>query len=301
MANEVSSSVVLISGASSGFGWLTSLELARRGHLVYGSMRDVEGRNATAREELIALAADLAGEIRVVELDVTDEASVERAVAAVVQGAGRIDVAVNNAGFGYFGLNETFTVEQVQRMFDTLVFGSVRVDRAVLPHMRAAGTGLLVQMTSVIGRLLFPFTGIYAAAKHATEALATSYRFDLAPIGIDSVIIEPGAFPTRMNELENVIRGDDAARAQGYGDHGMLPEQFLAASEETFMGEQPDPQDVAVALADLIETPVGHRPLRTTVGVDAEPLRPLNELSDQLQRAMFEGFGIPHMLEVAPR
>src|SRR5207247_4739707 len=112
-----------------------------------------------------------------------------------------------------------FAVEQVQELFDVNVFGALRVNRAVLPHMRARGSGLLLQIGSVLGRVMWPLTGVYAATKHALEAISESYRYDLAPLGIDSVIVEPGAYPTEMSR-GSLLMPSDRARAKEYGAAG---------------------------------------------------------------------------------
>lgn len=290
--------VVLITGASAGFGKLFSVELARRGHCVFASMRDPDGRNATKRGELLDLATAESLDLDVAGLDVTDDASIDATVAEIVSRHGRIDVVVNNAGYGTFGPNETFTLEQIQDQFDTNFFGAVRVNRAVLPRMRAQGSGLLVQITSVLGRVLWPFTGWYAATKQALEAMAESYRYDLSALGIDSVIVQPGAYPTDL-PAATVVPGD-AERVEAYGDVARTAAAMKAAGDEIFMDHAPDPGEVARVVADLIEMPAGSRPLRTRIGADTEVLQPYNELSEGVQRQIFEAIGLGHMLGVPP-
>ena len=143
--------VILITGTSSGFGRLLAETCARQGYTVYASMRQVTGRNATAREALQALAATAGLSLHALELDVTDEVSVERAVQEVITRSGRIDVLINNAGFSYIGLNEACTLADLQQQFDTNFFGVALMNRAVLPHMRRQGRGLLIYMSSAGG------------------------------------------------------------------------------------------------------------------------------------------------------
>ena len=164
--------VVLITGASSGFGRLIAETLARKQYRVFATMRDIEGRNAAAARELRALAESESLHLDVCELDVTDEGSVERAVAVVIGQAGGIDVLVNNAAYGVLGLTESFTTEQAQRVFDTNFLGIVRTNRAVLPHMRRKGSGLLLYVSSGAGRIVIPCMGLYTASKFALEAFA---------------------------------------------------------------------------------------------------------------------------------
>jgi NAD(P)-dependent dehydrogenase (short-subunit alcohol dehydrogenase family) len=170
-----SKQVVLVTGSSTGFGRLMVETLARRGHIVFATMRDPAGRNAANASEIRALAAKESLPLHILELDVTNDASVEQAVLASVEQAGRIDVAINNAGYVLVGLAEAVTTEQAQQIMDTNFFGSVRVNRAVLPYMRRQRSGLLLHISSGAGRVIFPSFGFYSATKFALEALAESF------------------------------------------------------------------------------------------------------------------------------
>lgn len=273
------SQVVLVTGSSSGFGRLTVETLARRGHRVFASMRDTRGKNAPAKAEIEALNRHDNLAIEVVELDVTADRSVEEAVAAVMAQAGRIDVALNNAGVGCLGITEGYTLPQIQAFFDTNFFGAVRVNRAVLPHMRRQQSGLIVHITSIAGRIVFPFLGPYCASKFALEALAEAYHHDLAPFGIDSVIVEPGLYHTSMGKSS--VRPEDKPRLQEY----RAMKQLVVQTGRTFQSQvTPDPQEVADAIAALIALPAGRRPLRTLVGPDAKLLERLNEVAAEAQQ-----------------
>src|SRR5258708_26247744 len=193
-----SKQVVLITGSSTGFGRLFVDTLARKGHTIFATMRDPGGRNAKNVSEIRTLAEKDSLPIYVLELDVTDEASVVRAVHAAVATAGRIDVAINNAGYYLSGLAEAVTTEQAQRLMDTNFFGSVRVNRAVLPHMRRQRSGVLMHISSAAGRIVAPSMGFYCASKFALEAFAESYHYELAGQGIESVIVEPGQYETSI-------------------------------------------------------------------------------------------------------
>src|SRR5207248_5031309 len=151
----MSGKVIVVTGASSGFGKLTVLELARRGHTVVATMRDVQGRNSQIRSELIDTARADGNPLHVLEMDVTNNASVKAAVDQVIAQQGKIDALINNAGTMFVGVTEAYTIEDVERQFAVNFFGAVRADRAVLPHMRAVGNGLLVHVTSLMGRLVF--------------------------------------------------------------------------------------------------------------------------------------------------
>src|SRR5260370_42689465 len=163
-------------------------------------MGNVNGRNATAGGEIAELAERESLSLQTLELDVTEDASVERAVGEVTAKCGRIDVLVNNAGYGIMDLAESVPLAQAQRQFDTNFFGVLRMNRAVLPAMKRRGSGLLLHVSSGAGRLVFPGMGLDCASKFGVEALAEAYRYELASQGIDSVGIEPGAYPTPIME-----------------------------------------------------------------------------------------------------
>ena len=290
--------VILITGTSSGFGRLMSLTLASQGHTVFASMRDITGRNAVSAAELRALAKQENLSLHAVELDVTNDVSVGTAVEEVIQRFGRITVLVNNAGFAYVGLTETYTVEQAQQIFDANFFGVVRLNRAVLPYMRGHGSGLLVYISSVAGRLISPIYSLYCASKFALEAFAESYHYQLSPLGIDTVIVQPGQYPS--SAPDNIPAPADPARAAAYGKFGELlmksADDFI---ERFYSPDAADPQEVADAVADLVAMPSGERPLRVPVGTVAALLNPLNEAAAQTQKAALERFGLPNTLKTS--
>lgn len=289
--------VILVTGSSSGFGRLTVETLARQGHQVYASMRDINGRNAEASNQLKELAERENLSVSVVELDVTDDASVDQAINEVIAQAGQIDVLVNNAGSAYMGPTETFTLEQIQQQFDTNFFGVARMNRAVLPHMRGRGSGLLVHISSVVTRLSIPFMGVYNASKSAVEGLAESYRYELSGLGIDSLIVEPGAFPTSI--FGKVGQPADQARLTEYGVVAEIPGRIAQGLGEMFVGDAaPNPQDVAEAVATLVATPAGRRPLRTLVGQDAEAAAALNQVAERSQEGFMEMLGLTDLLSI---
>src|SRR5712675_2549024 len=168
------SKTILITGASSGFGRDTAETLFRAGHTVYASMRGAQGKNREAAEALRKLG------IMTVELDVSDDASVEAGVKKVLVEAGKVDVLVNNAGIMSAGVTEAFTAEQAKVSFDTNVIGLLRVTRAVLPSMRQQRDGRIINIGSILGRVTFPFLGIYGASKMAVEALTDSLRYEVS-------------------------------------------------------------------------------------------------------------------------
>ena len=194
----VSSKIILITGCSSGFGRLTVETLARQGHCVFAGVRDPDSRNSAAAGELRDLAVAENLDLHVVDLDVIRGDSIDTVVGLVVDQQGRIDVLVNNAGVMNVGITEAYTPDQVRRQLDVNFLGPVQLDRAVIPWMRKQKSGLLIHVSSLAGRLVFPYFGIYCASKFALEAVAESYRYELSAQGIDSVIVEPGPFGTAL-------------------------------------------------------------------------------------------------------
>jgi NAD(P)-dependent dehydrogenase (short-subunit alcohol dehydrogenase family) len=278
--------VVLITGASSGFGRLIAETLARKNYQVFATMRNVNSRNAAAAREIRELAGRESLSLQTLELDVTDDASVDRAVNEVTTRCGRIDVLVNNAGYGIMDLAESVTLAQAQRQFDTNFFGVLRMNRAVLPAMKRRGSGLLLHVSSGAGRLVFPGMGLYCASKFAMEAFGEAYRYELASQGIDSVVIEPGAYATPI--MEKLERGEDPARKTEYGEMAQVPEQLQAK----IASSQANPQEIADAVLQIIETPAGQRQLRYRVGPGGPGVQRINALTDEIQAQLLEAFGI---------
>src|ERR1700716_882502 len=281
-----SKQVVLITGSSTGFGRLFADTLARKGHTVFATMRDPAGRNAKNASEIRALAEKDSLPIHVLELDVTDDASVGRAVDAAVAKGGRIDVAINNAGYYLSGLEEAVTTEEARRLMDTNFLGVVRVNRAVLPHMRRQRSGVIMHISSGAGRVILPSAGFYCASKFAMEALAEAYRYELAGQGIESVIVEPGPYETPV--VGNMVRAADEARTDTYGAVKQIPAKINAALSSV-MGNA---QDVADAVLRIIETPAGEKQLRYLVSPESFGVDQINALSEQVQANLLEAFGV---------
>lgn len=291
---------ILITGCSSGFGRVAAEFLATRGYRVFAGMRELSGRNAAAAAELRALSPD-GRSLRVVELDVCSDASVEAAVRQTIEEAVHIDVLINNAGFPQLGVTEAFTLEQFQKVFDTNFFGAVRMNRAVLPHMRRRGSGLLIHISSVAGRIVVPAQGIYCASKFALEAIAEAFRYELAPLGIDSVLIEPGVYPTAI--FGKIMTPGDAARAAEYGRAGDIGERVAGWFNASLKSADiPDPREIGQTIVELIEMPLGRRPLRTILPASRRDLvQAYNEMSAQIQKGVFEMLGLSDLLEPRAR
>lgn len=278
---------IFITGASSGFGRDTALALAARGHTVFATMRGVEGKNSDTATDLRRQAEANGWDLKVLEVDVTDESSVEAAVNQAVAAAGYLDVVINNAGVGTFGVQEAFPIEQVQQVFDVNVFGVMRVNRAVLPHMRRRGSGHLIYISSGLGRFVFPFVGPYAGTKFALEAIAEAASYELKGEGIDTTIVQPGAFGTTFGA--NMIPAREMERLETYGPGR---EMFMKMAEAFSTREGQDPQIAVDKLVALAESHPDARPLRAPVGEDVTAVcTEMNEVQAQATSQIMAHFG----------
>jgi NAD(P)-dependent dehydrogenase (short-subunit alcohol dehydrogenase family) len=227
--------------------------------------------------------------------DVTDDASVKQAVQQVLDRAGRIDVVINNAGIAGHGVTEAFPPEQFEQVFDVNLYGVVRVNRAVLPAMRRQRSGLLIHVSSGLGRTVIPGFAVYSASKFALEALADAYRFDLAPFGIDSVIVEPGIHRTPI--LEKFLAPTERDRVVEYGSTAETLERVRSVFEGSRTAtETPGPEGVVEAFVGLIETPAAERPFRTvpTLAIQ-ELLAPYNALAATMRDTLVQMFNVPEL------
>lgn len=278
--------VVLITGTSSGFGRLIAETLARKKFHVFATMRNTKTRNAAVAREVEQLAQRESLNLQMLELDVTQDASVEEAVNEVAAKCGRIDVLVNNAGYGIMDLSETVTIAQAQRQLDVNFFGVLRMNRAVLPIMKRQGSGLLLHVSSGGGRLAIPGMGLYCASKFAMEALAETYRYELASQGIDSVILEPGPYATPI--ADKLETGENESRRAGYGEMAQVPSKVL----EAVRSSRANPQEIADKVLQIIQTRPGQRELRYRVGGGGRGVERINALTDEIQAQLLEAFGI---------
>jgi NAD(P)-dependent dehydrogenase (short-subunit alcohol dehydrogenase family) len=285
--------VVFITGTSTGFGRLFAQTLARHGHRVYATMRDPAVRNAANASDLRTLSGKEGLTVEVLEMDVTDEVSVDRAVHMCVEQAGRIDVVINNAGYGVIGLAEATTVNQVRQLMETNFLGSVRVNRAVLPFMRKQRSGLLLHVSSVAGRVVVPGFGFYCASKFALEAMAEAYHYELAGQGIESCILQPGAYQTDV--FGNMVKAADHARTETYGPVAGIPEKVGA----TLSASTGNAQDVADVVLGIVETPAGKRQLRYRVTPANTGVDEINGVCAQVQQLALERFGLKEEIQFA--
>ena len=259
--------VILITGASSGFGALAARAMARAGHVVYASMRDTQGRNAPQVEAVNAYAKEHGVDLRAIELDVQSQPSADAAVAAIVAAHGRLDVVVHNAGHMVFGPAEAFTPEQFAQLYDVNVLGTQRVNRAALPQLRQQRKGLLLWVSSSSTRGgTPPYLAPYFAAKAAMDSVAVSYAGELARWGIETSIMVPGAFTKGTNHFAHSGTPADPARAAEYseGPYKGFEEEILrglAACEPA----DADVGAVADAMVEIVNLPFGRRPFRVHV------------------------------------
>jgi NAD(P)-dependent dehydrogenase (short-subunit alcohol dehydrogenase family) len=287
-------SIIFITGASSGMGRVAALSLAAAGHRVFAGMREVLGRNAPRAAELAAAPADHA--IVPVEIDVTDDGSVARAVDAVLAQAGQIDVLVNCAGIMWTGTTEAFSVGQFERLLQTNLLGPFRLFKAVLPGMRQRRDGLLITVTSVAGRIVPPNFGIYAASKFGLEALAEAISYETADLGIRSLILEPGPFDTGL--MSNQLPPDDEGIVAQYGPIAdfdrNLTETTLVAMKST--PALFDPRIVAAAIAEAVDRPDCLRHLRQPLGRTGFVSR-MNADVARAQAGFLGGLGLGHLAQ----
>lgn len=257
---------VLITGASRGIGFLTVKLLAEAGHTVFAAMRNLNGKNAKVAESLVAFAQENTLDIRPIDMDVTDDISVNAAIEEIETGTA-IEVVINNAGVMPVGVTEAYTPDDIMACLNVNVIGVARVCRAVLPHMRKRKSGVLVHVSSNAGRLALPFFGLYCASKWALEAYAESMQYELENFGIETSIVEPGGHATDL--VANPPAPSDQACLASYGAVSNGPSQLIGMFESVFAQGHDinDATNVARKIIDLVSMQ-SQRPIRVTVGDD---------------------------------
>ena len=280
--------VIVITGSSTGFGALMVRTFDKEGHTVIATMRNVAGSNAEHAKTLGALP-----NTTVIDMDVTDDAAVNRAIAAIYAQHNRIDVLINNAGIYGGGVLESYSVPQVQKLFDVNVWGVLRVNNAVLPAMRAAKDGLIITVSSQVGRISLPLQSAYNASKFALEGLIEGAYTELIGQGVEAVLLEPGGFLTEIISKVHV-NGDREGIQESYGPALTEVQQNIRqAFGKLFTESAPNPKLIADAALHLVNTEKGKRPLRTPVdplskGIDVE----YNHITEEIKKRWMHAYGI---------
>jgi NAD(P)-dependent dehydrogenase (short-subunit alcohol dehydrogenase family) len=287
------SRTIVITGCSTGFGRIVSEQFARSGDRVYATMRGVDGKNSAVAAEFRGLVQSEGIDLRVLELDVTSDASVEAAAEMVIAESGAPDVVINNAGQMYMGITEAFTADEIARQLDINVVGVHRVVRAFLPSMRQAGAGLIINVSSIAGRMSLPFFSVYHASKWALEGYSLGLRSELASSGIDVVSVQPGPFTTELFG-QGPGPADVDGRAATYPTAVAEARAGMdAAFDEIFSDPEvpTDPQDVCDRMVELVNMSPGARPFRTVVGVDFG-VRARNDADAPADAGVLEAIGL---------
>ena len=292
------SKIILVTGASSGFGRLTAEALAKPGHIVYASMRETTGRNAPEVAKVAAFSQAYGVDLRTVELDVLSQDSVDAAVAKVIVDTGRIDVLVHNAGHMAFGPAEAFTPEQFAQLYDVNVLSTQRVNRAVLPHLRRQKQGLVVWVSSSSSAGgTPPYLAPYFAAKAGMDAMAVSYARELARWGIETSIIVPGAFTAGTNHFAHSGRPADEARVAEYeaGPNKGLGEKILEAFG-AIVPPDADASAVAEAIVNVVDARFGKRPFRVHIDPTQDGADVSFAVMDRVRAEMLHRMGLGDLL-----
>lgn len=289
--------VALVTGASSGFGALTVRALADAGHTVYAGMRNIAERNHEAAADATAYASDHGVDLRPVELDVVDQGSVDAAIQQVIDEAGRIDVLVHNAGHMVLGPTEAFSTEQLAAAYDVNVLSTQRVNKAVLPHLRAQRDGLVVWVGSTSTRGgTPPYLAPYFAAKAGMDALAVSYAAELARFGVDTSIVVPGSFTVGTHHFANAGHAENEDVVAAYEvEYAGLMDQVAAKLADLAPDDQ-DPSEVARAIVRVVDTPKGSRPFRVHIDPADDGAAVVNAVGDRVRTEFYRRVGLEDLL-----
>ena len=291
--------IILVTGASSGFGRLASEALARAGHTVYASMRETKGRNASEVAKIAQFSRSNGADLRAVELDVQNQESVDQAIAQIVSQDGRLDVVVHNAGHMAFGPAEAFTAEQFAQLYDINVLGAQRVNRAALPQLRRQKQGLLVWVSSSSSAGgTPPYLAPYFAAKAAMDAMAVQYARELARWGIETSIIVPGAFTSGTNHFAHSGKPADEARVAEYeaGPYAGFGGQIQKAFGEIVPADA-DVAEVAAAIVQVVGMPFGQRPFRVHIDPSQDGADVGFAVLDRVRAEMLHRVGFSDLLK----
>ena len=281
---------IIITGSSSGFGLKAAKDFADKGYKVFATMRNPDGKNAGKKAELEGHSTH----ITVVDMDVTDDASVQQAIGGIIATEGKVDILINNAGIMFLGITEAFSVDQAHEQMDANYYSAIRTTQAVLPAMRKTGSGLIINCSSAVGRISPPFFGTYTATKHALEGYTQALRYEVAPFGVDIAIVEPGPFGTGLLASGRPPALGDVLAS--YGELAGVPVAMGAQFAQMLSSEgAPDPQWVVDAYLALAEMPAGKRPMRTAVGI-TWGVDEINRLTQPIQDNMLKALQLEGVL-----
>jgi NAD(P)-dependent dehydrogenase (short-subunit alcohol dehydrogenase family) len=290
--------VIVVTGASSGFGALAARALARAGHTVYAGMRETKGRNAAQIKDVENYAAYHGVDLRAVELDAASQKSCDTGIQEIISKNGRLDVIVHNAGHMVFGPAEAFTPGQLAELYDINVLSTQRVNRAALPQLRKQGKGLVVWVSSssAAGGTP-PYLAPYFAAKAGMDALAVVYSRELARWGIETSIIVPGAFTGGTNHFAHAGSPDDTARAAEYeaGPYAGFGDQVLKGFASIVPADA-DVSAVAEAIARVVDAPFGKRPFRVHIDPTQDGAEVVNGVMDRVRAELLRRIGLGDLL-----
>jgi NAD(P)-dependent dehydrogenase (short-subunit alcohol dehydrogenase family) len=290
--------VILITGASSGFGALAARALAKAGHIVYASMRETTGRNIKQVESVKQFAADNKVDLRTVELDVASQESVDAAIQLIVSQNGRLDVIIHNAGHMVFGPAEAFTPEQLAELYDVNVLSTQRVNRAGLPVLRKQGKGLVIWVGSTSTRGgTPPYLAPYFAAKAGMDALAVSFAGELARWNIETTIVVPGAFTSGTNHFAHAGSPEDKSRLKEYesGPTANLAKEIMKGFELTAAVDG-DASEVAKAIVKVVDMPFGTRPFRVHIDPANDGAEIVNGVADRVRAELLRNMKLADLL-----
>ncbi|HEY0249503.1 MAG TPA: SDR family oxidoreductase [Gryllotalpicola sp.] len=293
------SNIVVITGASSGFGALTARALAQAGNTVYAGMRETAGRNAPQVQAVADFSKENGVDLRAIEMDVNDQASVDAAIAQIEGEHGRIDVLIHNAGHMVVGPAEAFTPEQLAELYNVNVLSTQRVNRAALPGMRHRGAGLViwVSSSSVKGGTP-PYLSPYFAAKAGMDSLAVSYAAELARWGVETSIVVPGSFTNGTNHFAHSGRpADTAVEAEYETKYAGLMEQ-VSEKLAALAPEGADASLVADEIVRVVALPRGQRPYRVHIDPANDGSEEVSQVADRIRAEFLTRVDLADLLTV---
>ncbi len=292
--------IITITGAGTGLGKLMAQTLAEAGHRVYASMRSLSSKNAKNATELQMWAKDRNLDLETIELDVTSETSARNAARKIIEKEGRVDVVINNAGMLAIGVTEAFTPQQMAQIFDTNAISWLRVNRAFLPYLREQEDGLLLYVGSVTTSVLSPFQGPYVASKAAGDILAYTMHLENSRYGIETVIVQPGAYTEGTHHFSGAVQAADEETAQAYGRINDLPPKLGSRLNSLNQpGQRTDASEVAERISEVVGMPKGSRPFRIIVDPQNHGAGEINDVQMKMQMNFLRRFGIDDLMKVS--